>query len=45
MYGYVVRLPTKDPLLGDLRPPQSLAVEKKRIISRRAAVDVMPETL
>ena len=26
--GYVVRLPTKDPLLGVLRVPQSFAVEK-----------------
>ena len=29
LFGYVVRLPTKDPLLGVLRWPQSFAVDKK----------------
>ena len=47
MYGYVVRLPTKDPLLGVLRAPQSLAVEKNAdyIKTCSAAVDVIPETV
>ena len=38
--GYVVRLPTKDPLLGVLRTPQSFAVDKSGLYQVR----IIPET-